>query len=225
VKKVIVWGDGMMADFVYASLIEDPAFEGKIVAFTLDAAYIRETPKFGLPVFAFDDIEKKFPPQEHEMIVAVGYRDLNSFRAQKCEAAKQKGYKLYSHICSGTKIFSNVSYGENCFVADGVSIQPFVSIGDNTFVFGGAAIGHHARLGSGCWITSGAVIGGNATLGDRAFLGLNATIANDIAVGHDNFIGAMALVNRSTNDGEVYISPAAVKHRMNSKQFIAFAGF
>lgn len=220
--NIVIFGADVMADFVYASLTDDATFEHQIVGFTVDKEYLHSTKKFGLPVVPFETVESDFLPEEHMMIVAVGYTDLNSIRAHKCLMAKQKGYKLFSHVCAGTILPSSVRLGENCFIADGVSLQPFVSIGDNSFVFGGAAIGHHAKIGCNCWITSGTVVGGNAAVGDNAFLGLNSTIVDGVTIGRENFVGAGAVVNRCTGDGETYLSPAAVKHRLTSKQFVEF---
>ncbi|MDT8899741.1 DapH/DapD/GlmU-related protein [Anaeroselena agilis] len=219
---IVIFGTEAMADFVYASLMDDASFAHRIAGFTVDKAYMKDGLKFGLPVVPFEEVERRFPPDDNLMIVAVGYSGLNSVRAQKCLQAREKGYKLYSHVCSGTKLPSSVKVGENCFVADGVSLQPFAVIGDNTFVFGGAAVGHHAVVGANCWITSGTVVGGNSTVGDNGFLGLNSTIVDGIAVGRDNFIGAGAVVSRSSGDGEVYLSAPAVKHRLNSRLFISF---
>jgi sugar O-acyltransferase (sialic acid O-acetyltransferase NeuD family) len=221
-EKIVIFGTGVMADFIYASLTDDVAFAHKIIGFTVDKAYIKEGRKFNLPIAPFEEVEQHFSPDNHLMIVAVGYTDLNSVRAQKCEQAKAKGFRLYSHVCSGTKLPSSVKVGENCFVADGVSLQPFVSLGNSTFVFGGAAIGHHSVVGNNCWITSGTVIGGNSTVGDNTFLGLNSTVVDGVVIGQENFVGAGAVVTKSTGDTEAYLSSPAVKHRLSSRQFQSF---
>lgn len=221
-KKIVIFGTDVMAEYVYASLTDDINFKNQIVAFTVDREHMEETEKFGLPVVSFEEIEKVYLPEEHWMMVAMGYTDMNIIRSEKCDLAKEKGYKLYTHICSGSKLPSSVKVGENCFVSDGVSLQPFISIGNNTFIFGGAAIGHHTSIGSNCWITAGAVIGGNAKIGNNVFMGLNSTIVDGVVIGPDNFIGAGALIARCTGDGEAYLSVPAVKHRLNSKQFLAF---
>ena len=58
------------------------------------------------------------------MFVAVGYQDLNKFRARKYEEAKAKGYELISYVSSRASNFGGVEIGDNCFVLEFAAIQP-----------------------------------------------------------------------------------------------------
>ena len=93
-SKIVLFGAGKIADVAYFQLNNDSPHE--VVAFTADGEYINQNEKWGLPVVAFDDILNTYPPDDFKMLVAVGYQDLNRFRARKYEEAKTKGYELIS---------------------------------------------------------------------------------------------------------------------------------
>src|SRR6476659_8724840 len=111
-SKVIIFGAGKIADEAYFYLTNDSPHE--IVAFTVDAAYLTMTEKLGLPVVPLEEISDKYPPGDYKMFVAVGYQDLNRFRAQKYAEAKAKGYELVSYVSSRASNFGKVEIGDNC---------------------------------------------------------------------------------------------------------------
>jgi len=86
VSKIIIFGAGKIADEAYFYLANDSPHE--IVAFTVDREHLNATEKLGLPVVAFVEVVQLYPPHEFKMFVAVGYQDLNKFRARKYKEAK-----------------------------------------------------------------------------------------------------------------------------------------
>jgi hypothetical protein len=80
-SKIVIFGAGKIADEAYYYLTNDSPHE--IVAFTVDKAFLSTQEKLGLPVIPFDEVQNKYPPGDFKMFVAVGYQDLNKFRAQK----------------------------------------------------------------------------------------------------------------------------------------------
>lgn len=221
-KPVLIFGAGKIAEVVYQHILRDHSFQ--IAAFCIDRNYLKNSKsvddKFEIPLVAFDDIEKNYPPEKFDMIVVIGYQNLNHLRQEKYSAAKVKGYQLRSYISSRANTGNWLKHGDNCIILDSVGIQPGTEIENNVFIWNNALIGHHSKIASDCWITAGATIGGCSEIGAQSFIGLNATIGSEICIGKRNFIGAGALVVKSSSDNSVFISPATEKFRLDVDTFL-----
>src|SRR5262245_36888329 len=95
-RKIVIFGIGKIAEVVLAYIGSDP--ELTIAGFTCDHAFMKGHEFCGLPLVAFEDVEKNFPPDQFAMMVAIGYHDLNRVRASRFEQAQKKGYRLASWI-------------------------------------------------------------------------------------------------------------------------------
>lgn len=199
-RKAIIFGTSGFAELVHFYLENDADYE--IVAFTetkpqMDVFLDR-------PVVAFDEVEKLFSPQDHEMFVAVGYRKMNALRKEFCEQARLKGYHLLSYISSKATYWDKKNtIGDNVFIFEDNTIQPFVKIGDGTILWSGNHIGHHSSIGEYCFISSQVVVSGFCEVGDQSFLGVNATLADTVYLGKKVLIGAGALVTSSLSEETV----------------------
>jgi sugar O-acyltransferase (sialic acid O-acetyltransferase NeuD family) len=222
-RELVLFGTGKIGQVLHAYLARDSRF--RLAGFTVQDEYLSGDSYLGLPACPFSKVREVFPPERFGMLVAMGYHDLNSRRADICGQAKALGYQLESYVDPDATVFDSVQVGENCIVLDKAIIQPYACIGDGTCVFSGAVVAHHTRVGAYCWITSGSVLGGNSAVGDFTFIGLGAVIGHNISVGRRNFLGAGALVTRSTQDNEVYVTQATPKYRLTSEQFQRFTQF
>lgn len=217
-SKVVIFGEGKMADEVYFYLTHDSEYE--VVAFTVDRDYMTKKELFGLPIIPFEDIVAQYPPSEFKMFVAIGYQQLNQLRAQKYFEAKEKGYELVSYICSKASNFGQVEVGDNCLVLENTVLQPLTSIGNNVFLWSGNLIGHHSSIEDHCFLAGQVVISGNTIVKPYCFIGVNATVGHEITIGEKSLIGAGTLVTKSTESESVYIVPDTPKYRLNSEYFI-----
>jgi sugar O-acyltransferase (sialic acid O-acetyltransferase NeuD family) len=216
--KVVIFGAGKIADEAYFYLTNDSPHE--IVAFTIDGQYLTDKNKLGLPVVPFEEVERRFPPADYQMFVAVGYQDLNRFRAQKYEEAKQKGYRLISYVSSQASNVGKVEIGDNCFVLEFAVIQPMAKIGSNVFIWSANHIGHHASVADHCYIAGNVVISGSTKVEPYCFIGVNATLGHEITIGRESFIGAGSLITKNVEPKSVYIAPATPKYRLDSSTFL-----
>jgi sugar O-acyltransferase (sialic acid O-acetyltransferase NeuD family) len=217
-SKVVIFGAGKIADEAYFYLTNDSPHE--IVAFTVDAEYLNVTDKLGLPVVPFQEVADKYPPGAYKMFVAVGYQDLNRFRAQKYAEAKAKGYELVSYVSSRASNFGDVEIGDNCFVLEFATIQPCSSIGNDVFIWSGNHVGHHASVGDHCYIAGNVVISGNTKLESHCFIGVSATLGHEITIGRESLIGAGSLITKDVAPHSVYITPDTQKFRLDSSTFL-----
>lgn len=198
---LVIFGAGDIAEVAHFYFTRDA--RAQVAAFTVDAAYLKQ-PKFcGLPVVAFDELARVFPPAGHDLFVAVSYAKLNAVRAEKCAAGKALGYQLRSYVSSKATVWEGFEPSENCLILEDNTLQPFVRIGANVTLWSGNHVGHHAQIGENCFITSHVVISGGVQIGANVFVGVNATIRDHVRIGARAVIGAGSLVLQDVPDDGV----------------------
>lgn len=202
-KDVVIFGAGQIAEVVHFYLTHDSEY--RVSVFTVDAAYLKDTTFLGLPVVPFEEIQAQYPPSRYGLFVAVSYKDVNRFRAEKVASAEAKGYKLISYVSSKASVWPGLKIGTNTFIMEDNTVQPFARIGNDVIIWSGNHIGHHSIICDHCFIASHAVISGSVTVGEYSFIGVNATIRDNISIGKSCVIGAGALILHDTKDFEVYI--------------------
>jgi sugar O-acyltransferase (sialic acid O-acetyltransferase NeuD family) len=216
--SLVIFGAGKIAEVVHDLLSADGQYA--IAGFACDRDFITTPDKLGLPVVAFDEVEKRFPPAEHAMLVAIGYHDRNMVRAERCRLARQKGYRLASWVSPRAHVPKTCTIGENCLVMDGASLQPHARLGDDVFVWHGAVVGHHAAIGDHGWLASNCTVSSTATVEPHCFLGVNAAVGHGITIGARSILGAGAVITRSTAPDGVYIAPDTERFRLDSARFM-----
>jgi len=217
--KIIIFGAGAFAEIAHYYFTHDSEYS--VTAFTVDAPYLREPTFQGLPVVAYEEVEKQFPPEEYGMFVAVGIGQVNRLRAAKVADAEAKGFRLVSFVSSRADVAPDLRVRSNTMIMERAGIQPFVEIGRDTVIWSATRIGFHTRIGDHCWITS-PIFGESVTVGDYSFVGLNATIAPFVSIGKSNVIGAGALILDDTKDFEVFKGPASTPSRVPSHRLRNF---
>lgn len=217
-SKIVIFGAGKIADEAYFYLMNDSPYE--VVAFTVDREHVNATEKLGLPVVAFENVVHTYRPDEFKMFIAVGYQELNKFRARKYEEAKARGYQLISYVSSRASNVGNVEIGDNCFVLEFVTIQPCSKVGNNVFLWSGNHVGHHASVGDHCYIAGQVVISGSTKVEPYCFVGVGATLGHEITIGRESFIGAGSLITKNVEPASVHIAADTPKFRLDSSSFL-----
>ncbi|HEY3422540.1 MAG TPA: acetyltransferase [Methanocellaceae archaeon] len=205
--KVVIFGLGSFAQVARVYLGCDSPYD--VAGFTVDRAYMQGENAFGLPVVPFEEVEKKYPPGEYKMLVAIGYNEGNHLRARKYEEAKAKGYDLITYVNSRTAIWGEVEIGDNCFIFENQTIQPFVKIGNDVVIWSGNHIGHHSTIGDHCFISSHVVVSGGAVVEPYSFLGVNSCLRDGVHIARGSVIGMGAVVVKDTQENCTYIGVAA----------------
>jgi len=213
---LVIFGASEIAEVAHFYYTHDSS--RRIVSFTVDGAFLKESTLCGLPVVPFEELEARFPPSEHDAFVALSYAKLNTVRADKVAQLKARGYRLATYVSSKATTWPGLSIGENCFVLEDNTIQPFVRIDNNVTLWSGNHIGHHAHIGDNCFITSHVVISGGVRVGENSFIGVNATIRDHVKIGHHSVLGAGSLILQDVADFAVYTQPAAELSRVPSNR-------
>jgi sugar O-acyltransferase (sialic acid O-acetyltransferase NeuD family) len=202
-SRIVIFGTGDIAQIANYYFETDSKHE--VVAFTVDAAYLKENTFEGKPVVAFETVQENYPTNDYQMFIATSYAKMNKVREEKYHQAKAKGYTLVSYISSRCSYLSQYVVGDNCFIFEDNTIQPFVRIGNNVTLWSGNHIGHHSTIEDHNFISSHVVISGHCHIHSNCFLGVNATLHNNIIIAKETLVGAGAIISKNTVEKGVYL--------------------
>lgn len=200
-KKLVIFGDSAFAEVAYEYFTHDSQYE--VAAFAVNKEYLRKDALFGVPVVAYEDLERTHPPSDYEAHVALVYNRLNRTRMAFYRSLKSKGYRLATYVSSRAFVWRGVEIGDNCFVFENNVLQPFARIGSDVVLWSGNHIGHHSTIGSHCFVSSHVVVSGFVNVGESCFFGVNSSVANNVNVGADCLIGAGSLIVKDLKAGSL----------------------
>lgn len=215
ITNLVIIGNTSNARIAHFYFSSDTKYN--VVAFSVDEKYINEKQFCNLPVVAFENVHKFYPPSDYDAFVAIGYKDMNNLRKKMYLLTKEKGYYLPNYISSKCTFLTNEKIGDNNFILEDNTIQPFVTIGSNNVLWSGNHIGHDVSIKDNCFISSHVVISGFTSIEDNCFLGVNSTFRDAITIREYSLIGAGASIMRSTEKDSVYLAPKPVKLDKKSK--------
>ena len=215
-KKLVIVGAGETALIAYEYFTVDTDYE--VVAFSVESAYLKDEVQCGLPVVPFEELQNSYSPQEVEAFVAISSTKLNRIRKRLYLETKAKGYRLASYVSPRAFVWRNVEIGENCFVFEDNTLQPFVKLGNNIVLWSGNHIGHNTVIRDHCFLASQVVVSGYCEIGENCFLGVNSTLINNISLGEDCFIGAGALIQKSTEAGQLVQAPSTEPSKVGARR-------
>lgn len=199
--KLVIFGTGKLAQLARHYFRIDSKYD--VAGYTVDNSRIDNPTHDGLPLVNFDELERHFPPDQHELFVAIGYSGVNAARQEKCRAAQNRGYSLASYVSSRSVDMSR-GIGRNSFVFDSATIQPNTDIGDGVIIWPGAVVCHDSVVGDFCYLSPNVSIAGGCRIGQRVFLGAGAVVRNDTSIADDVVIGMGAVVTKDLTTGGIY---------------------
>ncbi len=212
----MVFGGRAMSSLVWHCVTHDA--RRKVAAFTVDAAWISRNSHEGLPVVPFEQVTALYPPGTHEMLIPVGWADINGVRRSRCEQARQKGYRLATYVSSRASVWPDTKIGENCMVFEQAVVQSFTQLGMDVSIRSGANIGHHGVVEDHCFIATGVITGGNVHIGEQCFIGLGAILRDGVRIAPRCLIGAGAVVMADTEPDGVYVGMPARRLEKSSME-------
>ncbi len=216
-QRLVILGDSAFAEVAYEYFTHDSPYD--VVGFAVEREYLTKDTLFGLPVFAFEDLQEKHPPGSVSFYAATVYTQLNRLRTRLYETAKSWGYKPARYVSSKAFVWHNVELGDHCFIMEDNTVQPFVKVGNNVVMWSGNHIGHHSVIQDNVFISSHVVISGFCNIGANSFLGVNAAIANNVDLAEDNWLGPNASIHRSTEPGQFFRVEASQPAKISTLRF------
>lgn len=218
--KTVIYGIGAMARVLYSYARHSM----QIAGFTIDDHLCTTSTFCGLPLVPFSRVQEVFKPAEHDMLVFVGYLEMNRLRERKCAEAEAKGYRPARYVHSSVILHDDVTIEDYAVVLDSVSIHPGSRVGRGTFISSNVNIGHDCIIDPFNWINSGVALGGGCHIGAGCFFGVNSSTGHSVRLGAHNFIAASTSISRNTGNDEVYLSAPAELSRLKSLTFLKFSG-
>ncbi len=217
--KIIVFGTGKVADVLYHHIVASKQHD--IAAFTTDTEHVLTGGTFhDRPVVPFERVPDIFPPEHYQMMIAVGYHNLNSLRAHRYAEAKAKGYTMSSYVSERACVGDWLVAGDNCIILDGATVEPGVTLGNNVVLWSNVLIGHHTTIADHVWIAANSTFGGSAFLGERSFVGLGVTVGHEVEIGEQSFLGSGAIVTKCADAKSVFIEKNTELFRLNSDMYM-----
>ncbi|MCI9050800.1 MAG: acetyltransferase [Lachnospiraceae bacterium] len=208
-KKLILYGNTTFTKLLKWYIDNDT--DRLIMAVTVEDKYIDSDIFEGLPVVSFSEIEKKYNPNEYEILICVGYSHMNNVRKKIFFQCKEKGYSIASYIHSTANIASNVSIGEGNIVLENTLIQPFVKLGDCNLLWYKIAIAHDCIIGNFNTIAGMSSISGFVEIGNNTFIGNNSTVRDSVKISNYTLLGAGSYIDKDTKSYDVYVPQRCIK--------------
>ena len=216
-RNLIIVGDSSFAEVAHEYFSRDSDYV--VVAFAVERAHLSKGELFGLPVVALEDLSGQYPPERHEVYVALVYSELNRLRTRLLDSVDAMGYGLASYVSPYAWVSASATLGRHCFVFENNVIQPYVTVGDNVVLWSGNHIGHHSRIGDNCFISSHVVVSGHCVIGENSFLGVNSAVANDVQISRDCWIGPGGVISANTEAGQMFPADKAQAAKADTYRF------
>ena len=190
-KKIIMIGNGSYSQTLmyYIDSIED----WEIVAYADESQHEVGEIFNGLPILSVGNLAKAYPPHSYDLVMGVGYLNMNENRKRIFLNLKSSGYK-FLNIIHPTAILNNAKIGEGNVILENVVVEPNTVIGDNSIIWSSVLIGHNVTIESHNHLAACSLMAGNTYLEECCFLGNHSTIKDGIKIAHHTLIGAGAYV-------------------------------
>lgn len=206
-RPIVIYGAGPFAAQMGAHF----AREGGpgVAGFTVDPEFFRETTLDELPIVPTDLLAARFPADEFDLFLAIGYKRMRE-REGLFLKAKGMGYRLINFISRSALVSEPGHLGENNVILPGAILEPGVHLGDNNILWSGAIVCHDTRMGDHNFLAAGVIIGGECILGNKCFFGFGATVLDRTRIADETLAGARALILKDTEPCGRYLGvPAA----------------
>jgi len=200
-ENIVIYGAGPFAKLMMYHFHHDSPY--RVCAFCVDRPYWQAEQFCDLPLLPSDTVTQAYPPSDHAMFVAIGYRVMR-LRKQMFLQAKNLGYRLINYVSARANVRPDLRLGENNVIQSSCDIEPFVTIGDNNVFWTGTIVGHDAIVGHHNYISGGCGVGGNCVVGDLCFFGNNALMVNDLRIADETYLVAGAIILRDSQPASQY---------------------
>lgn len=196
-KKVIIYGTGTIGTMLYYDSLKHPDF--KIACFTTEEKYLIDSKSLlSVPLINSVKIAEMYPPDEYDMIVAVGgYDDVRS-RAEAYNNARVLGYRLRNYISPFCDIAPDVEMGDNNIIFAQSHVGLGGIMGSNNLIRQQVYLGHDFRVGDHNVFAPGTKFGGRCIVENSCYVGLGATVIDSRKIAEETLIGAGSVVIKDT---------------------------
>ena len=212
-RKVVLYGREELARLICYCLSHDSLLE--VAGFTVAEAEMPAETRggaatlHGLPLVPFERVQEHFPPQHHDLLIAIGPHQANAPRAQRYAEGLARGYRFARYLSTRARLWPDLEIGPGSLIFENVVVEPFSRIGANTVLRANVHVSHDGRIGDHVFLAPRVAMAGQCSVGDRCFLGVNATLRDKVSVAAGCVVGAGAVVARATEPDGLYVGVPA----------------
>ncbi|GAB4370983.1 MAG: acetyltransferase [Kiloniellaceae bacterium] len=208
-RKVVLYGREELARLAWYCLVHDSPLQ--VAGFTVRAAELPpgEERLCGLPLVPFETLEDRFPPDSHDLLVAIGPHEANAPRAARFAEGAARGYRFAQYVSSRARVWPDLALGPGSMVFENAVIEPFSRVGANCVLRANVHVSHDGTIGDHAFLAPRVAMAGKCRVGERCFLGVNATLRDGVSVAPGCVVGAGAVVARATEPDGLYVGVPA----------------
>ncbi len=207
-KKILIFGINRYAELLFEYMTE----EGMPVEdFVVDEKYSMGQTMFqNRPVVFTENVQKKCPPAEYQVIFGLGYTKMNELRQMRQYMFREMGYEIIGYRHPSALILTD-EVGEGNVFLENVTIGKHTKIGEGNVFYPCAHVAHHSHVGNFNFFAISASIAGSVKLGNNCFFGNNCTLKNGITVHDYTLVGAGCYLSNDTEyRGGVYVPARSI---------------
>jgi sugar O-acyltransferase (sialic acid O-acetyltransferase NeuD family) len=207
-KMIIVFGDNIIAEMLYLDA-KKLGHEFQIESFCVDEKYLRGNSFCDKPLIGFQEVIKKYPPKDFDMISTVDAPSKLRNRLLVFDRLKKAGYTLRNYISPLADVCSDIVMGENNLIFPFVYVGSRGKMGNANLIRQHTYLGHDFHLGDGNTLASGCILGGFCQIGNSCFLGINSSVNGSTHIADETLIGSGSVVIKDTNLATTYVGNPA----------------
>ncbi len=131
-KKILLAGNAIAANILYGYLAKDSRYQ--VMGLTVEDDFVGTGGIEGIETIPISRICDLYKPQDHEVIMAIGYHSLNRVRETLFNRLKSFGYKMESYVHKDAKVYTHHPLGEGCVILPNAVIEPHARVGANSMI-------------------------------------------------------------------------------------------
>lgn len=205
-KKICIFGTGSFAKLLNWYIENDT--DKDIDFFCVEDDFYKEEEFCGKKVKKYSEVLMMENHKEIEILLGIGYRNMNNTRKRIFEMCKKDGFCIGTYIHSSC-IINTTDLGEGNIILENSLIEPFSQIGDGNLIWYNVTIAHDNCIGDYNTLAGCSSLCGNVNIGNNCFVGNSATIKDGVTVADYTLIGAASFLNKNTDKYNVVSSKAA----------------
>lgn len=206
-KKIIMIGNGNYSETLTYYI--DSITDWKIVAYADEYVEGKDSTFNNLPYVNLNLLPEVFPNDEYEVVIGVGYHNMNSNRKRIYEKLKQMNYRL-PNLIHPTVILNNTKMGDANVIMSNCVFEPNAQIGSDIIIWDAVLIGHNTWVGNHSHFAAVSMIAGNCKVGECCFLGNHSTVKDGAELADFTLVGAGAYVSKNTNTYDVVVPARSI---------------
>ncbi len=147
-KKVLLAGNSTTADILYSYLQGDDRYQ--VAGLTVDDKYLESGTIDDVKSIGISQVRDHFSPDDHTVIMAAGYNDLNRVRESLFLRLKELGYGIETYIHPDAFVYTGHPIGEGSVFLPNAVVERHVRIGAKTMVWCNVTMSPHSEYGDHC---------------------------------------------------------------------------